>query len=83
MQLFSNVLTKCAQLGIFHSVVFAFDPEKNNLLREKRKVTFPMVIEAIAEKGILAHFQGRRYWSLNWKGMRTVCRMSLMGMYGS
>jgi len=37
-------------------VVFAFDPEKNNLLRKKRRVTFPMVIEAIAEKGILAHF---------------------------
>jgi uncharacterized DUF497 family protein len=37
-------------------VVFAFDPEKNNLLRKKRGVTFPMVIEAITEKGILAHF---------------------------
>jgi hypothetical protein len=37
-------------------VTFAFDPEKNDLLRKRRGITFPMVIEAIAEKGILAHF---------------------------
>jgi uncharacterized DUF497 family protein len=35
---------------------FAFDPEKNDLLRRKRSVTFPMVIEAISEKGILLNF---------------------------
>ena len=32
---------------------FAFDSKKNEVLRSKRGVTFPMVIEAIAEKGIL------------------------------
>jgi uncharacterized DUF497 family protein len=35
---------------------FAFDPEKNDLLRRKRGVTFPMVIEAISEKGLLLNF---------------------------
>ena len=35
---------------------FAFDPVKNDLLRRTRGVTFPMVIEAIAEKGILLDF---------------------------
>ena len=35
---------------------FAFDSRKNEVLRAKRGVTFPMVIEAIAEKGILADF---------------------------
>lgn len=35
---------------------FAFDPEKNDLLRMKRGVTFPMIIEAISEKGILLNF---------------------------
>ena len=35
---------------------FAFDPKKNELLRRKRGVTFPMVIEAIAEKGMLLNF---------------------------
>ena len=35
---------------------FAFSSEKNDLLRRKRGVTFPMVIEAIAEKGILLNF---------------------------
>jgi uncharacterized DUF497 family protein len=35
---------------------FAFDSSKNDLLRRKRGVTFPMVIEAIAEKGILLNF---------------------------
>jgi uncharacterized DUF497 family protein len=32
---------------------FAFDSKKNEVLRSKRGVTFPMVIEAIAGKGIL------------------------------
>jgi hypothetical protein len=35
---------------------FAFDPKKNDILRSRRGVTFPMVIEAIAEKGILLNF---------------------------
>jgi uncharacterized DUF497 family protein len=35
---------------------FAFNSEKNDLLRRKRGVTFPMVIEAIAEKGLLLNF---------------------------
>jgi hypothetical protein len=35
---------------------FDFDFKKNDLLRKKRGVTFPMVIEAIAEKGILLDF---------------------------
>jgi hypothetical protein len=35
---------------------FSFDSSKNDLLRRKRGVTFPMVIEAIAEKGILLNF---------------------------
>jgi hypothetical protein len=35
---------------------FAFNAEKNELLRRKRGVSFPMVIEAIAEKGILLEF---------------------------
>ena len=35
---------------------FAFDSKKNEVLMAKRGVTFPMVIEAIAEKGILADF---------------------------
>jgi uncharacterized DUF497 family protein len=35
---------------------FAFDRKKNDLLRKKRGVTFPMVIEAISEKGILLNF---------------------------
>jgi hypothetical protein len=35
---------------------FAFKPEKNNRLRRERGVTFPMVIEAIAEKGVLLDF---------------------------
>jgi uncharacterized DUF497 family protein len=35
---------------------FAFDPEKNEQLLRRRGVTFPMVIEAIAEKGILLNF---------------------------
>jgi uncharacterized DUF497 family protein len=35
---------------------FAFDSKKNEVLRSKRGVTFPMVIEAIAEKGILLDF---------------------------
>jgi uncharacterized DUF497 family protein len=35
---------------------FAFDPAKNDLLRRKRGVSFPMVIEAIADKGILLEF---------------------------
>lgn len=34
----------------------AFDRKKNDLLRKKRGVTFPMVIEAISEKGILLNF---------------------------
>ena len=35
---------------------FIFDSKKNEVLRSKRGVTFPMVIEAIAEKGILLAF---------------------------
>ena len=35
---------------------FAFDSRKNKVLMSKRGVSFPMVIEAIAEKGILADF---------------------------
>ena len=35
---------------------FAFDSNKNEVLMVKRGVTFPMVIEAIAEKGVLADF---------------------------
>ena len=35
---------------------FAFDSRKNNVLISKRGVSFPMVMEAIAEKGILADF---------------------------
>ena len=35
---------------------FSFDSTKNDLLRRKRGVTFPMVIEAIAEKGVLLKF---------------------------
>ena len=35
---------------------FAFDGEKNALLRRRRRVTFPMVIEAIAERGVLLDF---------------------------
>jgi len=36
---------------------FAFDARNNEILRSKRGVTFPMVMEAIAEKGILLDFQ--------------------------
>ena len=36
---------------------FAFDPEKNELLRQERGITFPMIIEAIAEKGVLLNFE--------------------------
>ena len=35
---------------------FSFDTTKNDLLRRKRGVTFPMVIEAIAERGVLLDF---------------------------
>ena len=35
---------------------FAFDSRKNKVLMSKRGVSFPMVIEAIAEKGILLDF---------------------------
>lgn len=35
---------------------FAFDPEKNERLYHTRGVTFSMVIEAIAEKGVLLDF---------------------------
>jgi len=35
---------------------FAFGPVKNDLLRRRRGVSFPMVIEAIADKGILLDF---------------------------
>jgi hypothetical protein len=35
---------------------FAFNTEKNDILRRERGVTFPMVIEAIAETGILLNF---------------------------
>jgi uncharacterized DUF497 family protein len=37
-------------------VEFAFDEEKNELLFRVRGVTFSMVIEAIADKGILYNF---------------------------
>jgi uncharacterized DUF497 family protein len=36
---------------------FAFDPEKNELLRQERGITFPMIIEAIAEKGVLLNIE--------------------------
>jgi hypothetical protein len=35
---------------------FSFDSVKNDLLRRARGVTFPMVIEAVAERGILLDF---------------------------
>jgi len=35
---------------------FSFDSTMNDLLRRKRGVTFPMVIEAIAENGVLLNF---------------------------
>ncbi len=35
---------------------FAFDSKKNDLLLQKRGVSFPMVIEAISEAGILLNF---------------------------
>ncbi len=35
---------------------FAFDEEKNELLFRHRGVTFPMIIDAIAENGILLNF---------------------------
>jgi len=35
---------------------FAFDSKKNEVLTARRGVTFQMVIEAIAENGILADF---------------------------
>ncbi len=35
---------------------FSYDAKKNDLLYRTRGVTFPMVIEAIAEKGILLTF---------------------------
>jgi uncharacterized DUF497 family protein len=35
---------------------FAFDEDKNELLFQLRGVTFAMVIEAIAEKGVLLNF---------------------------
>ena len=35
---------------------FALDSNENEVLMAKRGVTFPMVIEAIAEKGVLADF---------------------------
>jgi uncharacterized DUF497 family protein len=35
---------------------FAFDSKKNEVLMAKRGVTFPMVIESVAEKGVLADF---------------------------
>jgi uncharacterized DUF497 family protein len=35
---------------------FEFDSKKNEVLRSKRGVTFPMVIEALAERGVLADF---------------------------
>jgi hypothetical protein len=35
---------------------FKFDSVKNDLLRKTRGVTFPMVIEAVAERGILLDF---------------------------
>ena len=36
---------------------FRYDPEKNELLLKERGRTFPMIIEAIAEKGILLNFE--------------------------
>ena len=36
---------------------FAFDPKKSDLLLQERGVSFPMVIEAISEKGMLMNFQ--------------------------
>ena len=36
---------------------FAFDPRKSDLLLQQRGVSFPMVIEAIAEKGIVLNFE--------------------------
>ena len=35
---------------------FSFDNAKNDILRKTRGVTFPMVIEAIAENGVLLNF---------------------------
>jgi uncharacterized DUF497 family protein len=35
---------------------FAFDNDKNEVLSRRRGITFHMVIEAIAEKGILLNF---------------------------
>lgn len=35
---------------------YTFDPEKNELLYTTRGVSFPMVIEAIAERGVLLNF---------------------------
>ncbi len=35
---------------------FAFDSKKNDLLLQKRGVSFPMVIEAISEAGVLLNF---------------------------
>ena len=35
---------------------FVFNEQKNRLLFRLRGVTFPMVIEAIAEKGVLLNF---------------------------
>ena len=36
---------------------FRYDPEKNKLLFKERGITFPMIIEAIAEKGILLNIE--------------------------
>jgi uncharacterized DUF497 family protein len=36
---------------------FAFDQKKNDLRRRQRGVTFPQVIEAIAERGVLVDFE--------------------------
>jgi uncharacterized DUF497 family protein len=36
---------------------FEFDPKKNDLLFEERGVTFPLIIESIAEKGVLLNFE--------------------------
>ena len=65
----SNWLTHIQQMGAYQQCIdnvrtngylrlmeFAFNPEKNELLRRKRGVTFPMIIEAIAEKGVLLEF---------------------------
>jgi len=62
---------------------FAFDSRKNEVLMAKRGVTFPMVIEAVAEKEILADFANpnqdkypdREFWSSNWRGTPTACHM--------